>query len=560
MATGFVTIEDDNKLPTAVLDALDVPQFVRITGSSLQAAADEAVAMGGGVLWVPEGSTVTITATTVLPDLVSGLRVDGEIVIDADVPLFTRSGTVPGTTVNITAPIAAGARTVSAVDAPVVAGDWVFVASADVLSGTSDKLGYLRRVRSVDAASVSFDVSIPRAMPDVTRRLRGVALAAPFELSGNGVIRYSNHTTRTASMMEFTFCRDVVVRAGIELRDGGGRCIHLGHVAGFHIAARIDNFVDDIPNGHVGYGVDVAGACRDGVVEGVITRVRHAVTTNVGPTHPQFNFYGEPENVIFRPVTAACTDKAIDTHRAGWNITMHLQDKGSGGGVQVRADNVYVDGVCDGNYVGSPLVVQADVAVPPTIGPFRSMNSAGGGIVLNANANFLVAPRVDGLLSGVPITVAAGKVMRLAGRESSKLAADVIITNTTTPVEILTVQVDPFTTYEIDAFVIYKGPATGDMIMSWLAPGGCTLDWYADGLSTATSSTGSSVVRQHRTISDQSAVGAVTTAVSTVVRVVGFLETGATGGLLRFRATQLVADAANLTVMAGSRLAVTART
>lgn len=532
-------------------------RLIHVTGSSLQAAADAAVAAGGGVLWVPRGQTVTITATTALPDLVSGLQVDGEVVIDADVPLFTRSGTVVGSTVNITAAITAGARTVSAASAPVVVDDWVFVASADTLSGTTDKLGYLRKIRAVTTGSVSFDVSIPRDMIDSSRRFRKVTLAAPFELSGKGVIRYSSPGTRIASMMEFTFCRDVVVRPGIELRDGGGRCIHLAHVAGFTLAGRIDNFADDIPNGHVGYGVDVSGACRDGLIEGVITRCRHAVTTNVGPAQAQFNFYGEPENVIFRPVTSACTDKALDTHRAGWGITMHLQDKGSGGGAQVRADNVYVDGVCDGNYVGAPLVVQADVAVPPTIGPFRSVNSAGGGIVLNSSATFLVAPRVDNLLSGVPVTVAPGKVMRLGGREASKLVADLVVTNSTTPVEALTVPVDARTTYQVEAFIIYKGPAAADMLLGWLAPAGCTLDWYADGLSTATTTTGSSVVRQYRTLADSSAVGSVTTAVATVVRAIGYLEVGDTAGLLRLRVNQFVADAGSLSVMAGSRLTVT---
>lgn len=547
----------DEALTESVASATYAPLF-RVTGSSLQAAADAAVAAGGGTLWVPEGETVTITTATEMPPLVHGLRVDGEIIIGANVSLLTRTGAGTGSSFNITAPIAAGARTVSATAAAVSVDDWVMVVSSDTLPGTTDKLGYLRRVRAVDTTTVSFDVSIPRNMPDSTRRLRKVNLASAFEIFGSGMIRYADQATCTSTMLSFRFCENIEIR-GVTLRDGGSRCIQLGHVAGFYVNCVIDNFADDVDNGHVGYGVDAAGATRDGIVEGRISRCRHAFTTNVGPSDPGFNFYGEPENITVRPITFQCTDKALDTHRAGWGIRLQLNDKGSGGGVQVRADAVYVDGISDGVYVGAPLVVQADLIVPPTVGPFKVLNSAGGGIVLNGSATFTALPETYNLLSGTPITFNSGATMQSPGRKQViRLASSMVINNTTTqaPVSALAFQAEAHGLYKVNFMLIYDASQVADMAIGWTVPSGSTMDWAPDGLSSGATSTGGSVVRQYRTAADIAAVGGVAVGTKVVAKVEGILTIGATAGTVTPTAAQLVAEATNATVQAGSTIII----
>lgn len=384
-----------------------------IVDGNIQAALDAITAVGQGVLYLPARQTIHLTTTVNLPEAVRGIRLDGDIVIDANITAFRRAGYVSGATTNITAPIQAGARTVSAVPGSLAVGDAVFVASADTLPGTTDKLGYLRVIRSTGESSVTFDVAIPRNMPDNTRRFRPVHLAGPFDLYGSGSIRYSNQETNTSTpMLQFEFCRDLTV-TGVFLRDGGDRCIELSHVLRFNIDCRIDNFLDDLDANHVGYGVDCRGASRDGRVGGQISRCRHAFTTNVGPAHPEFNFYGEPENVYVHPVTSGCSNKALDTHRAGWGINFVPNDSGSGGGVQVRADNVVVSpGSIRGAFVGASIVVQPDLIVPPTIvAPKITGHSGDAAIQINSEAT-IIFPEIVGF-SGIGIEVTAGAQVHL---------------------------------------------------------------------------------------------------------------------------------------------------
>lgn len=347
-----------------------------VEGNDIAGAVAKIVANGSGILYVPDGHVVTVTTTTALPDEVTGLRVDGTVICTANVKIITRTGTVTGSSTNITAAIVAGSRTVSATPTDIAVGDVVFVASADTLPGTTDKLGYLRVIHSLTEGSVTFDSAIPRAMPSSTRRYRKITLAAPIHIDGHGTIGYADQTG-TSSVFSFLWCREVTIGRELRIAEGGYDAVDIAHTLGFSVEATIDNFLDDLEHGHDGYGVNIEGACRDGYVGGRISRCRHAVTTNVGPSTVEFNFYGEPENIVIEPVTRACTDKAIAPHRAGWGITCTLNDKGSGGAIEVRCDSfVCLGGSVDSCFVGSAVYVPAEgessgglLTVPPVFGP-----------------------------------------------------------------------------------------------------------------------------------------------------------------------------------------------
>lgn len=538
------------------------PLVVDVVGNDIAAAVAAISTAGAGVLRVPRGAIVTVSTTTALPNAVREVIIDGDIICTADVSVFTRTGTVTsGSSTSITATIAAGARTVTAVPpASLAVGDWVLVVSADTLPGTSDKLGYMRQIKAFTGTTVTFDAPMPRALPDSTRRFARLDLASPIRISGNGSISYATPTTNFSSMLAFRYCRDVTVE-GVRLFNGGGNCINLAHVAGFKIDCRIDNFLDDVGNNHVGYGVNVNGATRDGIVRGRMSRCRHAFTTNVGPADAVFNFYGEPENIRVEPITHNCTDKALDTHRAGWGITMVVNDKGSGGGIQIRADNVTVSaGVIDGSFVGSALAVGPDLVVPPNIGPLQLTNiQATNAVFLESDAYFSAEPRMTNV--GTKYATSGNAKAYLPPKSSFKRkAADQTVTATPTVVSDteLALPLEAGTTYAVDAFLITSGPQAADYKLSWLVPTNATFDWSSNGLSTGSTSTGGNVVLQARTAADAVAVGTIAVGSKTVVPVKGILTTDATNpGSITLQWCQAVSDAGVTATHAGSTLSVT---
>lgn len=397
-ALGFTAIGDavgTAETTLAARDAIDaqLALWVPVTSGDFSAAISQIQSAGHGVIHVPGGTTLTLTAETVLPDEVVGLVVDGEVVIDADVIGFSRTGTPLGSGADLLGSnVDAGDRNLTVTSSAAYSeDDWVFVWSSDVLSNSTSRLGYMRQVTYIpDGTTVRVDSGIPRNMTTANSvRMRRIQLAEPFFVAGSGLIRYSDPENQFEEMFSFTLMPQPYFAPTLRLRDGGGACIRLNHVIGGAgpLTPNIDNFLDDNQYaGHYGYGVALCGGCRDIVVEGTISRCRHACTTLTGPPLSAFTYYGEPENFTFAPVTFKCTDKSLDTHRQGFGGRYVVRDTGSAG-VSIRADGIYVEGhIHQLNPLGSGSVITVGAASNPTDGTIDHAPTIGHLYVSGSNS------------------------------------------------------------------------------------------------------------------------------------------------------------------------------
>lgn len=552
-------VDINYKADEALLRSDALVGLVSVNNNNFQDAIDRALVTGARGIILPAGRIATLTSTVALPNQITQVVIDGEVICTADVPVFTRTGVTEGSaSVNITSNILAGQRTVTVNTTGYAVGDWVFVISADTLPGTTDKLGYMRQIRSMTATTATFDTAFPRDMPSSTRRMRKIALASPLTLSGVGKIRYTDPESKVSPMIVMTFTKDVRI-LNLELRDGGGAAVKLQHVVGAEVNCRIDNFIDDIANGHVGYGVDISGATRNAVVRGIISRCRHACTTNVGPNLTQFVFYGEPEGFTMEPLTFFCTDKALDTHRAGFGGRMILNDMGSGGGVHVRCDGIYAEGIAQGETIGAAFWADTDLVSGPTVGPFKVINHAATGFQISSNTKFVAMPDFYNLAGSKFVYSNNAYATFPAERQVVIAAANTTVNNSTTPVPVtgLSLTLEPNSTYELSGFISMLASQAADITFSWSYPTGSLITWTGDGLSTGATSSGGSIVRQVRVESDVQALGGVGGSIRTSVLPKGIVTTGSTGGQLTLLMAQFVATADNAIVYSGSYLTAT---
>lgn len=563
IATALTT---DGPAKTALSDGVNAigdQRFVQTLNATSSAELDAAIAtVAAGAfprsIRVPHGAhIVRTTGVNISTPNLRHLTIDGKVEFQADVIGFTRFGAPGAATQKTCSPITAGDRTITVNGVSGLAvGDRVFIIANDTVPNSGDKVGYMREITTISGLNVGIDAAIPRSISSSVR-LKQLALAPSICFDGDGEVFYDNPETYTSAMFSFKYAEDVTFKDPLLLRDGGGPCIVLGHVNGFRSTATIDRFIDDAVGGHFGYGVSAGGASRNGYVGGRISRCRHAFTTNAGPEDATFNFYGEPDNWIVEPLTYACKDKALDTHRVGWGITLRLNDSGSGGGVHVRADNCTVEGRSDGAKIGAGVWVESVVTVPATIGAMHFSNHEGDGIKLDGPAKLAAFPTCINIV-GAPFLVAAGVAYTIGDTARVIKAADQSVASSTTPVDAtdMVLPVDANAVYEISGYFITNASQAGDITFSWTAPSGATMTWSIDGLSTGATSTGGSVGRNDGSVGSSLSVGGVGGSTTSVARPWGFLTTGATGGTLQLRFTQLVADAANSTLKAKSRLSL----
>jgi hypothetical protein len=531
------------------------------TELGLTAAIARIVTAGGGIIRVPNGVTIDLTATVTFPNEVRGLILDGALRFTTNNIGIQRQGTAGDTIYNVTANVTAGERTITVTDTTGLAvSDWVLIASTDVLTSTTDKIGYMRRIRSLTGTTLTFDTAIPRNMVnDTNRRLRKINMAAPFKITGTGEMYFDAPATKTVSMIWMLYVDGFEVH-GVKLHDGGSRCIRLSHSVNFHVNCRIDNFIDDIANTHVGYGVDAEGATRDGIVEGLITRCRHAFTTNVGPSLPEFGFYGEPENITVRPVTAQCTDKALDTHRAGWGIKLTANDTGSGGVVQVRADNVFIESVvANGNYSSAVIVVGSVVTVPPVIGPVNVSYGDGDTVYALSPAILTAFPRKVGG-SGVLINAAPGVTMQVAAQTIVKAKSALQTVNNSVVFvddDTLFFDAEPDARYLFDVFGVYRSAAAADITFGWTYPVGAIIQWTPDALDLAASSPTGNIRRAGLFQTDVATIGGIGATTDAVAKISGRISTGVNGGRITLQWRQGTADVSDTQMRSGSYLRIT---
>lgn len=285
------------------------------------------------------------------------------------------------------------------------AGEYLLVSGTNVVAGSTDRYGYLRRVVAVEQTSVRLDAPVPRPIDQMPRTSK-VVLAPSLKIYGSGEILNLEPASGMSALVNVVATENFGLH-GVGIHDNGTTAVHVAHCLGGTIDCRIYDLLDDGQT-YFGYGVSVAGATRGLTVRGVISRVRHAVTTNPGPLVENVGRAGEPEDCTFAPSAIDCSDKSVDTHRLGWNITIVPNVLRGRGGVQVRADNTHVVG---GSIVGSAgpgVSVSSLVKVPAQIrdvaisdlqasgtailssGPSRSenvtiRNSFGTNIVLSSN-------------------------------------------------------------------------------------------------------------------------------------------------------------------------------
>jgi len=525
--------------------------------SDIASAIARIVARGSGVLAFPHRANILLTQTINLPDEVRRVRVDGRLTMTANVPIFNRAGSVSGAFTPITTTPTAGSREIIATHTDLAVRDWIFLASIDTLPGTSDKLGYLRQVRSLEPGKLTLDVPVPRSMPNGTnRRLRKIRMAPSILFEGDGEMMYEAPENKTVQMVTMTFVEGVFMR-GIFAHDGGATGVSIRHCAKVDIDMRIERMIDDLPNGHIGYGVSVGGACREVLIRGNYANCRHAVTTNVGPGEdvlPEFPFYGEPENFVFAPITNFCSDKAVDTHRAGFGGRIIANDSGSGGVVQVRCDAVYVEVRATGNFFGDIVTVAPDLVGTTVIGPVVT-SFATAAVIRAYSAVMLTAfptvyggnPTMFAIAAGVSIEMPfPAQYAAASGHQSFSSATTAAINGMVAYLAVLG-------QYVLTAHVIYRAAAAVDGKLAWSYPPGATINWTAEGLDPSTTSSQGTVSRASLAADSEGVFGAVAAGTENVVSLTARVVNGTTAGPLQLKAGQRVETAGSpLEIRAGS--------
>lgn len=281
-----------------------------------------------------------------LDDGAEFIAVNGESIIDVQ-----GDAELVGPLTSVTGPVSQGFKlSGSSVLAPE---DYVFIESSLGLSGTNARIGGIFRVRTVDHATGAISTDIPswrRYDPAENARAHKLNLHVGIEIYGGHFYSITG-PTNTSSLIYFRGALNPVVK-GTEIGPHSHVGITVNHTVGGYIDCDIHDLTDDLPNGNVGYGVNCGGGARDLIVRGSGRRTRHAFTTNSGgPLGSIGSGSGEPYNIDVSMTTADCTNKALDTHRSGYNIHLDVHNSGGQGAVQVRADNVRVTGFSHGaNY------------------------------------------------------------------------------------------------------------------------------------------------------------------------------------------------------------------
>lgn len=401
-AGGIAALGSDQRVPDTQLPAylgltILTSRYKRdVSPTDFTAERDDlrlaaAVAAGdaeGYSVFVPRGA-YTFGGTVDVSGIAQPLRITIEkgavITQTVDLPAFKAWGS-HGAWSMITANIAAGTRTcfVSSPNAALFApGDWIAVAANNTIPGSSDKIGMLRRIEFISGNQITFDAAAYRQFNQANSgHINKVTFVPSVQIVGGGQIKHSDPANMFQPMIHFAAVDSPLV--DVELGPGGGTgfavswSLRGGTGRDFHA----HDLVDDEPGGHFGYGINNGGGNRNMRFLGRSGRVRHAHSTGPGANMPNSNTYGEPESCVIDMETYSTTNKALDTHRQGWDLTFipHHQG-GAGGGFQFRSDNTHaIGGTISGtNTVGG--YVSSSVQIPGKISGVVITDTAGAGAV-----------------------------------------------------------------------------------------------------------------------------------------------------------------------------------
>jgi Endopolygalacturonase len=371
---------------------------------AIQAAADIAADLGRPLL-IPGGQYKLMTEINLKPGVNNTRRKvinDGDVIVGANVSAFVAAGTF-GTSKALTADLVPRGRTLTVDNnAWFVVGETLFITSNDVVPNAPDRLGCLRKVISLTGSTtVNIDVPYYRTMLVASSLLaRKVTMHPGVEITGSGNIRSIN-LDNNKHLIDFTLVSDPHVE--LNIGPSGGPGVLYAHCDGGRGGGHIHDLRDQDTvdaNGltHFGYGWNIAGATRNVSITGTAYKCRHAFTTNTAQTvrnatDTGWEFGGEPENIFTDIVTSRCSNKAIDSHRAGWSLTHIVNDSGSYGALQVRADNVHATVYAEETY-DAAVNVSSTVTVPPTLARIE-VNGSGGADRLGV---LLLGPAVCGTI------------------------------------------------------------------------------------------------------------------------------------------------------------------
>lgn len=292
--------------------------------------------------------------------------------------------------------------------------EYLLLTGDNTVPNSKAKYGYLRRVTSIDGSTINIDRPLPRKI-DKSPRTSAVRLAPKLVIDGSGEV-FSLDPKKSTNSLVTLFAVEAPEVLGIEVHSNGGIGVTAAHCHDGLIDCTVRDLLDDGKR-YFGYGVNVSGSTRGLVVSGFMTRVRHAVTTNAGGDIKGVGYAGEPEDCLFQPRAVDCSNKAIDTHRLGWAITMIPNVTGGAGGVQVRADNVTVRGGTVNDTRVSGITVASVVAVAPMLEGVAISNIRDGiGIRCRGPATINDCTVTD--TSGVAVELSDGSVidgLRISG-------------------------------------------------------------------------------------------------------------------------------------------------
>lgn len=303
------------------------------------------------------------------------------------------------------------------------AGDWIVLGDRYSYDPTYDGnlSGELLQVDSVTSTAITVTGKVKGAFTasgayTLTNRayVNKVTFTTGIEVDS---LTFEGRRSATAALMSFYYARNLAVR-NVACTQGGDVFISLKVCQTVHVSDTIiENLVDDLPNNHNGYGVNVSTGTGNVVIDGMIARnVRHAVTTSGGGK-------GIPRSLVISNVSVTNRATAeggsagagIDTHCSGDDIVITgCVVSTCGIGITVRSKNTTVvgnvirqctTGVRISETLAENVVIRGNTIEDSTVGIDSSDVCAQVFISENVIKDFGVAGiRVQAPITGLNIT------------------------------------------------------------------------------------------------------------------------------------------------------------
>ena len=349
-------VGDEETLTGAALNAaidLDVsPRFATVTQLPASNGVDDtgvinaALVSSGFVRGIP-GETYRLTGKLIMQGNTT-LEMDRvELVSGAPSAIIEAAGSLPGRlspTALLTADAAQGDLTVSLSAAGgLIPGDVLLLGDDDLVVEPPGKppryVGEFVTVSSVSGSTATLAGPI-RGTYSVAKNA-GVERVSMLDGVVIRIGEIRGLRDAKSSGVRLHACRGARVEVGVK---DGGRCgIELSQCLDTTLyAPKVSDLRDDIPNGFLGYGINLIGATEGTeILGGSFTRVRHGVTTDGAN-----NERGVPRrNRVVGASATQTTATAFDTHAAGedtsftgcWADSVHS-------GFQIRGTRTVIDG------------------------------------------------------------------------------------------------------------------------------------------------------------------------------------------------------------------------